>query len=103
MAKSTREMFEQLKAGGDQQVGAVQAAVEGVQAIVPGLSLDKILSDIGKELKDQVQHGAHEMASVLFTGNTYIQYARDPEPNTPDHGLSEMQQGQEQDRGGREL
>jgi len=100
MSKKTRELFEQLKAG-EQSMGAVQAAVEGVQAVAPGLSLSKILGDIGSELKQQAAHGSHELAATLFSGNAYVMYPRQQGHDDPQHGLPEMQQEQEQ--GGREL
>jgi len=98
MSKAVREMMEQVK--GDQQIGAVEAAVEGVKAVAPGLSLGKILSDIGNELKEQASFGAHELAAGLFRGDSFVMYPRQNQ-DSPDHGLPEMQQ--EQDRGGRDM
>ncbi len=98
MSRATRELFEQIKAGGDQPVGAVQAAMEGVKEV------GGILKEIGGKLWDAmtpiVDHGAHEAAAALFRGDAYIMYPKQPETETPQHGLPEMQQ--EQDRGGRE-
>lgn len=88
MSRQTREFFEQVK--------------EGVQAVAPGLSLSKILGDIGNELKNQAAHGGHELAAALFNGSPFVMYPRTKEgKEDPEHGLSEKQQ--EQDRGGREM
>ena len=52
--------------------GATEAAREGIQAVAPGLSLSKILNDIGSEMKQQAAHGAHELAAVLFNGSGFV-------------------------------
>ncbi len=100
MSKETREFFQQLKAG-DQQIGAMEAVKEGIQAVAPGLSLGKILGDIGAELKQQAAHGSHELAAALFNGNPFVMYPRQSGHDDPQHGLG--QEMQEQDRGGREM
>ena len=74
---------------------------KGIQAVLPGLSLSKILSDIGKELKDQAAHGSHEMASALFRGDAFVMYPRSEDPEQQQQGQQQEAQ-QEQDRGGRE-
>ena len=102
MAKNIREVFGQVNAG-DQQIGAVEAVKEGIQAVAPGLSLRKIFSDIKAELKEQRDHGAHELAAGLFNGSPFVMYARGGrDDNEPQHGSPEVQQ-QERDRGGREM
>jgi hypothetical protein len=102
MSKETREFFEQLK-GGEQRIGAMEAAKEGVQGVAPGLSLSKIFSDVVHEMKEQAKHGAHEVSSMLFTGNSYVQYARRDKVDSPDHGLPQEAQQQEQSHGGHGL
>jgi len=88
VSKQNRAFFEQLK--------------EGVQSVAPGLSLSKILGDIGNELKNQAAHGSHELAAALFNGSPFVMYPRTKEgKEDPQHGLPEKQQ--EQDRGGREM
>ncbi len=47
-----------------------------IEAIAPGLSLAKILGDIGHELMEQAQHGAHEAAAALFNGSGFVMYPR---------------------------
>ena len=83
-------------------MGAIEATVEGVkegvQAFAPGLTLSKILGDIGTELKEQAQHGAHELASALFRGDGFVMYPRQNQTEGPEHGLSQEVQ-QEQSRG----
>lgn len=102
MAKNIREVFGQVKAG-EQQIGAMEAVKEGIQAVVPGLSLREIFSDIKAELKDQLVHGSHELAAALFNGSPFVMYARGGrDDNEPQQGSPEVQQ-QERDRGGREM
>ena len=103
MAKNIREVFGQAKAG-DQQIGAVEAVKEGIQAVAPGLSLREIFSDIKAEMKDQlVAWVLHEAAAALFNGSPFVMYARGGrDDNEPQPGSPEVQQ-QERDRGGREL
>jgi methionine aminopeptidase len=101
MAKNLREVFGPEKAG-EQKIGVLEAVKEGIQAVAPGLSLREIFSDIKAEMKDQLAHGSHELSSMLFTGNSYVQYARHGRDDQSLHGSPEVQQ-QEQDRGGREM
>ncbi len=98
MSKATREFFEQVKGGGE-QIGALEAIREGVQAVAPGLSLSKILGDIGAELKQQAAHGAHELTAALFRGDAFVMYPRTNQAEGPDHGLTpEAQQHEQQGR-----
>jgi len=81
-------------------MGPIEAMKEGIQAIAPGLSLSKILSDVGKELTEQAKHGGHEVAAALFNGSAFVMYPRTKDgKDEPQHGLPE----QEQSRDGREL
>jgi hypothetical protein len=104
VSKELREVFGQVT-GGDQQIGAMEAAKEGIQAIAPGLSLRKIFGDIKDELKEQAKHGSHELAAALFNGAPFVMYGRGGRDDEPQPGLPEMQQEtqKEQSRGGREL
>lgn len=99
MSKQTRDFFEQIKGG--EQPNLLESIKEGVQTAAPGLSMSKILGDIGAELKNQAAHGSHEMAAALFRGDAFVMYPRTNQADGPDHGLPDMQQ--EQSRGGREL
>jgi hypothetical protein len=85
----------------DERPGLPETQREGIQAILPGLSLSKILHDVGKELKEQAVMGSHELASALFRGDGFVMYPRTNHDNGVDHGLPDMQQ--EQERGGREM
>jgi hypothetical protein len=65
--------------------------------VLPGLSLNKILTDIGKELQDVTKHGSHELSAALFTGSAFVMYPRgenrveDPRPEPePERGGREM-------------
>ncbi|MGH7169983.1 MAG: hypothetical protein ACRELG_06885 [Gemmataceae bacterium] len=76
MSKRIRDFFEQLK--------------DGVEAVAPGLSMDKILGDIGTELKHMGAQGAHEMAAALFNGSAFVMYphaGQESVEQTPAHGL----------------
>ena len=77
----------------------MEAAKEAVKAIAPGLSLGKILSDVGKEASEMAKFGAHEMAAALFGpgGSAFVMYPRAGHDD-PQHGLPEV----EQERGGME-
>lgn len=86
-----------------EEIGALEAAKEAVQAIAPGLSLSKILSDITHELKEQCKHGAHEVSSAMFTGNAYVQYARKDKAEDQEHSfVQQVQEEREKSRGGLE-
>jgi hypothetical protein len=100
-------------------MGALEAVKEAFQAVAPGLSLDKIMGDVGHELKQQVAFGAHELAAALFNGSGFIMYPRGSRDDHgkdghgvhgPEQGLGEQsfveklhQEGQQQERGGREI
>jgi hypothetical protein len=89
MSKQAKEFFEQLKAGKE----SLQETVK------QNLSLSKILGDVGKELKEQAKHGAHELAAALFNGSAFVMYPRTKDgKDDPQHGLPEQEQG----RGGME-
>ncbi|SRR5579885_1438113 len=81
MSKREQELSEQLFGGQERSMGALEAISEGLKAfrdaMAPGLSLDKISSDLGKELTHQVGAGAHELAAALFNGNAFVLYQRE--------------------------
>lgn len=101
---STKERFQELVKQ-ERPIGTLEAIKEGVQAVAPGLSLDKILSDVGQELKQQMAHGSHEMAAALFRGDAFVMYPREGKEaaGLHGHGLPEQMQRQEQERVGREM
>ncbi len=94
MSKKTQAFFEQLKEG-QPTIGVIEAVKEGVQAIAPGLSMSKILGDIGAELKQMGSHGSHELAAALFNGSSFVMYPRvagqESVEQTPGHALDPMQ------------
>ena len=45
-----------------------------VETILPGLSLSKILGDVGAELGRLGTQGSAELASALFNGTAYVAY-----------------------------
>ena len=51
---------------------------ERVQSIAPGLSLSRILNEVGEELSHQAKLGAHELAAGLFRHgyDAYVMYPR---------------------------
>ena len=65
--------------------------MDGIQAVAPGLSLSKILSDVGAEFRRLGVQGQMEMASALFNGNAFVPYGPGQYTPTPeqaaDHGL----------------
>jgi hypothetical protein len=87
--------------GGLEDYIAVQTAKEPSKPLLKGLSLDKVISDIGKELKDMANHGAHEVGSLLNTGSAFVMYPRGENGvEDPQQGLP---QGPEMEQGGREM
>ena len=91
----------------DKSRGFTEAAVEGVKAVAPGLTLANILKDVGSEMKQMAAHGAHELAAALFNnGSGFVMYPRGTRED-PEHGLAaeaqKPQQEAQQERGGRSL
>jgi len=116
-----KQLADQLFGQGQEQKprGVLEAAREAVQSIAPGLSWDKIVGDVGHELTEKAGQGAHEIAAVLFNGSGFVMY---PRGTRDDHGKDEHgvhgpeqgqgeqsfvekleQEGQQQERGGREI
>jgi len=103
VSKSTREFFENLKAG--MEPGKLETLLEGILTAAPGLK--NILSEIGAELTQKGAHGAHEAAAVLFNGASFVMYQRGAEHvEDPQHGLppeAQMEQGRQEQSQGREM
>ena len=57
-------------------MGPVEAVREAFNAITPGLSLDKMVAEIGAELRQMGLHGAHEASAALFNGSGFVMYPR---------------------------
>ena len=87
MSKASRESSAPVKEPESKSMGPVEASVEGIKAIMPGLSLSKILSEVGEELKHQVSQGSHEIAAALFNGGAFVMYPRQGHDD-PQHGLT---------------
>lgn len=81
--------------------GAMQTAMEGIRAVAPGLSLSSILSDVGSELGRLGVQGSAELASALFSSNSYVPYGRGQNP--ADKGLEGEERKQEEQSVGREM
>ncbi len=60
--------------GPEKSMGVAGAAKEGLNAFVPGLTLDNILKDVGAELKRLGVQGQMEMASALFGNGGFVPY-----------------------------
>jgi hypothetical protein len=115
MTHREHELSQQLFGGQPQQsMGAIGAIKEAFKELrdnmAPGLTWDKISSDIGKELSHQVGAGAHELASLLFTGQGYVQYQRQGKDDRPQQEQTQDGQAMHQDtpsqhleRGGRSM
>ncbi|OWK42100.1 hypothetical protein [Fimbriiglobus ruber] len=91
MSKKTREFLDQLKEG-EPSMGAIEAIKEGIQTIAPGLSLSKILADVGDELSHLGKQGAHELAAGMFRGyDGFVMYPHqgqeDPQQGLPIEGM----------------
>lgn len=97
MSKATRDVIEQVKDG--QHKGAMQAVLQGVRAVAPGLTLGNILSDVGSELERLGVQGQAEVAGLLFGNSAYVPYGRGQNPT--DKGIDA--EDREQERGGREM
>ena len=78
MSKATKAFFEQLKAG-EPKISMMEAVKDGVQAVAPGLSLSKILSDVGSEMSQLFDHGRTELAAALFSGHAHVMYMKGQE------------------------
>jgi hypothetical protein len=116
-----KELADQLFGQGLEQkpIGSLEAVKEAFQAVAPGLSWDKIVGDVGHEIKQQVASGAHELAAALFNGSGFVMYPRGTRDDNgkdghgvhgPEQGQGEQsvveklqQEGQQQERGGREI
>ncbi len=61
--------------------------METIQAVLPGLSLSKILGDIGEQLSHMGSQGSHEMAAALFNGSAFVMYPKAGHED-PQQGLS---------------
>ena len=76
MSKATRVVIEQVKDG--QSIGAMQAVIEGfregIKAFAPGLTLGKVLSDIGSEMERLGVQGQAEVAGLLFGNSAFVPY-----------------------------
>jgi hypothetical protein len=85
-------------------MGPREAVTEAIKAVAPGLSLGKILGDMGAEMHRMGVQGSAELASILFSpGNTaYVPYGRGQNPT--DKGLEgEEPKQEENNRSGREM
>jgi hypothetical protein len=97
----SKEFSELIHGGPKPAMGVIEAVKEGIQAIAPGLSLSKILSDIGTELKEQGSQGAHELAAALFRNNdAFVMYPKNG--NEQDQAQS-VEQTQQKESEGREM
>jgi len=114
MTEREKQLSEQLFGGQERSMGALEAIKEGLKefrdAMYPGLTWDKISSDLGKELKHQVAAGAHELAAALFNGSPFVMYQRDGRENQPAQEQAHEDQSVQQDapdlhreRGGRSM
>ena len=88
-----REVIEQVKDG--QSMGAMQAVMQGVKALTPGLTLGNILSDVGAELGRLGVQGQAEVAGLLFGNSAYVPYGRGQNPT--DKGIEGEERQQERD------
>jgi len=87
VTQKEQELSEQLFGGQERGMGVMEAIKQGLKefrdAMFPGLTWDKISSDLGNEVNHQVAAGAHELASLLFTNQGYVQYQRQGQEDQP--------------------
>lgn len=87
---------------GDEANGGIEAAMDGIRAVAPGLSLSNILSDVGSELGRLGVQGSAELASALFnSSNSYVPYGRGQNPS--DQGIEGEDRKQVEQSIGREM
>ena len=114
-----KQLADQLFGQGQEPKPALEAVKEAFQSIAPGLSWDKIVGDVGHEINEKVGQGAHELAAALFNGSGFVMYPRGtrddhgkdghgvhgPEQGQGDQSFVEKlhEEGQQQERGGREM
>lgn len=92
-----------------QSIGAMEAVTEGFKEfkdnMTPGLTWDKFVRDIGQMLHQKGVQGLAELASALYTGQSFVPYGQgqwmkgqqgEKAGTEPDHGLGN--QGMEQDQ-----
>ncbi len=118
MPANQLELSQQLFGGQEQPaITALGAVMEGLKEfrdnMYPGLTWDKISSDLGQEFKQQVAHGAHELAAALFgNGNSaFVMYPRsigkDDQPTVEqtqdDQSMQQDTLSQHLERGGRSM
>jgi hypothetical protein len=97
----SKEFSDLIHGGPKPTIGVIEAVKEGIQAIAPGLSLSKILSDVGTELKEQGAQGTHELAAFLFRSNdAFVMYPKNA--NGQDQAQS-IEQTQQKEVSGREM
>ena len=90
MSKASRDLFEHAK---QPSMGPVEASMEGIKAVAPGLSWEKITREIGEELKHQLSQGAHEVAAALFNGSAFVMYPRQGHDDQQPEHQKEVDQG----------
>ncbi len=108
MSPREHELSQQLFDGQQQQsMGALGAIKEAFKELrdnmAPGLTWDKISSDIGQDFSHQVGAGAHELASLLFTGQGYVQYQRQGSEDQPQQEQTQDGQPMQQDTSNQHL
>ncbi len=91
MSKKTRDLIDMVK---DESSGGITP---------PGLRDGKFWTDIAAELKQQMAHGSHEVAALLYRGDAFVMYPRTNEgKEEPQLGLPQEAQ-KEMERGGMEM
>ena len=114
MTQKEQELSEQLFGGLERGMGVMEAIKQGLKefrdAMFPGLTWNKISSDLGKEANHQVAAGAHEMAAALFNGNAFVMYQRQGKEDQPVQDQAQDAQNLQHDapdahleRGGRSM
>lgn len=107
MTPREHELSQQLFGAQEISLGAMGAIKEAFKefrdAMYPGLTFDKISSDLGQEFSHQVKAGAHELAAALFNGNAFVMYQRDGKEEQPSHDPTLDDQARQQEMSGQHL
>lgn len=103
------------KEAAQQSMGAIQAVKEAFKEVMPGLDFDKIVGEVGAEMKRLGVQGQMELASALFGGgqsNAFVPYGPGAYPRMaeqsqqpghlteqPGHGVHGVEQPQQRREG----
>jgi hypothetical protein len=90
-----QELFGQADGPVITPLGAVKEAfAEFKEFMAPGLTLDKISSDIGQQLTHMADLGRSELANALFGNGAFVLYSHEPKNDLGNDGPQHAQDHQ---------